>query len=127
VGQLLAAMLDVPVPTVGVILGQGASAAALPFATTDHLIMTDESWYSVISSEGAAAAIWRDASKAPEAAAALRLTAQALKEQGIIDHVVPRRPKGRALGDVLKPLILECFRQTGDSVGNPERRARMAL
>ena len=81
--------LQVKVPVISVIIGEGGSGGAVAFATADKLAMLEHSVYSVISPEGCASILWKDASKMREAAEALRLTAQNLTELGVADVVIP--------------------------------------
>jgi acetyl-CoA carboxylase carboxyl transferase subunit alpha len=87
------ALLEVPI--VIVIIGEGASGGALGIGLGDRIYMMENSWYSVISPEGCAAILWRDAAKAPEAAEALKLTAQDVQGLGLIDGIIPE-PEGGA-------------------------------
>jgi acetyl-CoA carboxylase carboxyl transferase alpha subunit len=82
------------VPTVTVIIGEGGSGGALALAVADRVLMLENSIYSVISAEGCAALVWRDAAEAPRAAAALRVGARDLFELGLIDSVIPEPGKG---------------------------------
>jgi len=84
-----------PVPIIVLILGEGASGGALAIALGDRILMLENAIYSVISPEGCASILWRDASKNREAAEALKLTAQDLFEFKIIDEIVPE-PVGGA-------------------------------
>jgi acetyl-CoA carboxylase carboxyl transferase subunit alpha len=81
-------------PTVSVIIGEGGSGGALALGVTDRVFMLENSVYSVISPEGCAALLWRDAAEAPRAAEALRMTAADLLQQGLIDAVIPEPPGG---------------------------------
>ncbi|HVH02637.1 MAG TPA: acetyl-CoA carboxylase carboxyl transferase subunit alpha, partial [Amaricoccus sp.] len=85
-------------PLVSVIIGEGGSGGAVAFATADRIAMLEHSIYSVISPEGCASILWKDAEKMKEAAEALRLTAQDLLALGVIDRVVPE-PRGGAQRD----------------------------
>ena len=87
--------LRVRVPVIAVIIGEGGSGGAVAFATGDRLAMLEHSIYSVISPEGCASILWKDAEKMREAAEALRLTAQDLKKLGIVDKVISE-PTGGA-------------------------------
>ena len=87
--------LSLGVPLVSVIIGEGGSGGAVAFASANRLIMLEHSIYSVISPEGCASILWKDASKMREAAEALRLTAQDLHQLGICDTVV-KEPIGGA-------------------------------
>ncbi len=90
--------LQVGVPVVSVIIGEGGSGGAVALATSDRLAMLEHSVYSVISPEGCASILWKDAGKMREAAEALRLTAQDLHKLGIADVVIPE-PVGGAQRD----------------------------
>jgi len=87
--------LQVGVPLISIITGEGGSGGAVAFATADKLLMLEHSVYSVISPEGCASILWKDAEKMREAAAALRLTAQDLEKLGVADMVLPE-PMGGA-------------------------------
>jgi acetyl-CoA carboxylase carboxyl transferase subunit alpha len=87
-------MFDLTVPIVVVIIGEGASGGALGVGIGDEVFMLEHSWYSVISPEGCAAILWRDAAKAPEAAEALKPTAEDLLGLGIIDKIIPEPARG---------------------------------
>ncbi len=90
--------LKIGVPLVSVIIGEGGSGGAVAFATANRVAMLEHSIYSVISPEGCATILWKDAEKMREAAEALRLTAQDLKKLGVCDHIIPE-PKGGAHRD----------------------------
>lgn len=90
--------LAVKVPLISVIIGEGGSGGAVAFATGDRLVMLEHSTYSVISPEGCATILWKNSEKMREAAEALRLTAQDLKNLGIADKVIPE-PVGGAQRD----------------------------
>jgi acetyl-CoA carboxylase carboxyl transferase subunit alpha len=90
--------LKLHAPLVSVIIGEGGSGGAVAFATANRVIMLEHAVYSVISPEGCASILWKNAEKMREAAAALRLTAQDLLKLGVIDHVVPE-PLGGAQRD----------------------------
>lgn len=87
--------LQVGVPIISVIIGEGGSGGAIAIATADRVYMLEHSIYSVISPEGCASILWRSADYAADAAAALRLTAQDLQELGVIDGIIPE-PVGGA-------------------------------
>ncbi|TMV03807.1 acetyl-CoA carboxylase carboxyltransferase subunit alpha [Ruegeria sediminis] len=87
--------LRIGVPLVSVIIGEGGSGGAVAFATANRVAMLEHSIYSVISPEGCASILWKDAEKMREAAEALRLTAQDLKKLGVIDRIIPE-PRGGA-------------------------------
>ena len=102
--------LDIRVPLVAAIIGEGGSGGAIALAAGNAVLMLEHAIYSVISPEGCASILWRDAAHAQDAAEALRLTAQDLLRLGVIDRIVPeplggahREPKAAiaALGDAL--------------------------
>ncbi len=78
-------------PVVVVVTGEGGSGGALAIAVGDRILMLENAVYSVISPEGCAGILWRDGAKAPEAAEALKITAQDLKRLGVIDEIVPEK------------------------------------
>ncbi len=84
-------MAGLRVPIVVVVLGEGGSGGALAIGIGDRVLMMENAIYSVISPEGCAAILWKDATKSDLAAAALRLTADDLMKFGIIDEIVPER------------------------------------
>ena len=86
--------LQVSVPLISVIIGEGGSGGAVALATADRLAMLEHSVYSVISPEGCASILWKDSGKMREAAEALRLTAQDLLQLGIADVVIPEAVGG---------------------------------
>jgi acetyl-CoA carboxylase carboxyl transferase subunit alpha len=90
--------LQLRAPMVSVIIGEGGSGGAVAFATANKVAMLEHAVYSVISPEGCASILWKDAEKMREAAEALRLTAQDLKKLGVIDRIIPE-PMGGAHRD----------------------------
>ena len=98
------ACLALGVPMVAAIVGEGGSGGAVALASAERVLMLEHAVYSVISPEGCASILWRTAEKAPEAAEAMRMTAQDLLGLGVIDRIVPepvggahRDPAGTAL------------------------------
>ncbi len=91
--------LQIGVPLVSVVIGEGGSGGAVAFATANRVAMLEHSIYSVISPEGCASILWKDAEKMREAAEALRLTAQDLYKLGVVDRIV-EEPLGGAHRDV---------------------------
>jgi acetyl-CoA carboxylase carboxyl transferase subunit alpha len=87
--------LSIGVPLVSLIIGEGGSGGAVAFATANRIAMLEHSIYSVISPEGCASILWKDAEKMREAAEALRLTAQDLQKLGVIDRII-KEPNGGA-------------------------------
>ena len=95
--------LSLGVPTIAVVIGEGGSGGAIAIATANRVLMLEHAIYSVISPEGAASILWRDAARAKDAAAAMKITAQDLKRLGIIDEIIAE-PKGgahRAAGEAI--------------------------
>lgn len=90
--------LEIGVPFVSVVVGEGGSGGAVALATADRILMLEHSVYSVISPEGCASILWKDSDKMREAAEALRLTAQDLLKLGVIDRIIPE-PRGGAQRD----------------------------
>jgi acetyl-CoA carboxylase carboxyl transferase subunit alpha len=88
-------MSRLPTPIVTIVIGEGGSGGALGIAVANRVYMLENAWYSVISPESCAAIIYRDSGKAPEAAAALRMTATDLLGMRLIDGIVPE-PEGGA-------------------------------
>ncbi|MDJ0386609.1 acetyl-CoA carboxylase carboxyltransferase subunit alpha [Roseomonas sp. E05] len=118
IARSIEACLDAPVPFVATIIGEGGSGGAIALAAADRVLMLEHSIYSVISPEGCASILWRDAAQASTAADALKLTAQDLSRLALIDAVVPEPLGGahrdagaavRAVGDkvweCLEPLL----------------------
>ena len=110
----LRAMSRLPVPIIVTITGEGGSGGALAIAVGDQINMLENSIYSVISPEGCASILWRDAAKAELAAEALRITAKDLREFGIVDEIVPE-PEGGAHSDheaaaqLLEPVLVRAL------------------
>jgi len=90
--------LQIGVPNVAAIIGEGGSGGAIAVATANRVIMLEHAIYSVISPEGAASILWRDAGKAQEAASNMKITAQDMQRLGVVDAVVPE-PAGGAHRD----------------------------
>jgi acetyl-CoA carboxylase carboxyl transferase subunit alpha len=103
-------MTNIAVPIIAVIIGEGGSGGALGIGIADKVCVLENAYYSVISPEGCAAILWKEGSKAPEAAEVLKLTAQDLLKVGIIDEIIPE-PLGGAhrdpkkMGEILKDSI----------------------
>jgi len=98
IARSIEAGLDAPVPFIATIIGEGGSGGAIALASADRVLMLEYSVYSVISPEGCASILWRDAAQAPTAAEALKLTADDLKRLNLVDAVVPE-PMGGAHRD----------------------------
>ena len=123
--------LQLTVPLISVIIGEGGSGGAVAFATANRLVMLEHSIYSVISPEGCASILWKDAEKMREAAEALRLTAQDLTTLGICDQIIAE-PKGgahrdpkstmQAVGQTLAKLLDELGKKKPDSLMKDRRQ-----
>jgi acetyl-CoA carboxylase carboxyl transferase subunit alpha len=118
------ACLQLGVPNVAVILGEGGSGGAIAIATANRVLMLEHAIYSVISPEGAASILWHDTSRAQDAATGMKITAHDMVRFGIIDAIVAE-PVGGAHRDPAAAIaatgdaIVEAFRQ----VGNMDREA----
>ena len=125
-------MARLTVPTVACVIGEGGSGGAIAIALADRVLMQENAIYSVISPEGCASILWRDAGQAKKAAAAFRPDALHCLELGVIDDVVPE-PKGGAqldhdaaaklLGEALRGALDELDGIPGDELRR-RRRAR---
>lgn len=123
--------LELSVPLVSVVIGEGGSGGAVAFATASRVAMLEHSIYSVISPEGCASILWKDAEKMREAAEALRLTAQDLEKLGVIDRIIPE-PIGGAqrhkpetinrVGGALADMLAEFDGMDGDAIRTERRR-----
>jgi acetyl-CoA carboxylase carboxyl transferase subunit alpha len=105
--------LQVRVPLISVVIGEGGSGGAIAIGTANTVLMLEHAIYSVISPEGCASILWRSGDLAKEAAEALKLTAQDLHRLGVIDEIVPE-PLGGAQRDK---------RKTIEAVGNAVEKA----
>jgi acetyl-CoA carboxylase carboxyl transferase subunit alpha len=98
IARSIEAGLDAPVPFIATIIGEGGSGGAIALAAADRVLMLEHAVYSVISPEGCASILWRDAAQAPTAAEALRMTAEDLRRLNLVDAVIPE-PLGGAHRD----------------------------
>ena len=98
IATTMTAMIRVDAPTIAVIVGEGGSGGALAFAVADRLLMQERAIYSVIAPEGAAAILYRDASRAPELANRLKITAREVRKLRISDGTIAE-PAGGAKSD----------------------------
>jgi acetyl-CoA carboxylase carboxyl transferase subunit alpha len=126
-----AAMARLTVPTVACVIGEGGSGGAIAIALADRVLMQENAIYSVISPEGCAAILWRDASEAQKAAAAFKPDAVHCLELGVIDAIVPEPDGGaHADHDAAAQLLGETLRETLDELaempGDELRRRRRA-
>ena len=107
-------MAKLRVPIINIVIGEGASGGALGIGVGDRTLCFENTWYSVISPEGCATILFRDASRAPEAADSMMVTAKDLKEMGIADTIMPEPIGGThqdydKSAETLKEAILESF------------------
>jgi acetyl-CoA carboxylase carboxyl transferase subunit alpha len=124
IAENILVMAQLQIPIVATVIGEGGSGGALALGVADRLLMLEHSTYSVVSPEGCAAILWRDASKAPEAALAMRITAQDVLSLGVADEVVPE-PPGGAHHDVeatVATVGAAIARQLAEVVGLPLER-----
>jgi acetyl-CoA carboxylase carboxyl transferase subunit alpha len=118
IARAIETCLDIKVPLVAAIIGEGGSGGAIALAASNTVLMLEHAIYSVISPEGCGSILWRDGAHVQEAAEALRLTAQDLLRLGVVDRIVPeplggaqRAPKqaveqlGEALDEAIRPLL----------------------
>lgn len=104
-------MAKLQVPVVATIIGEGGSGGALAIAIGDQILMLENAIYSVITPEGCAAILWKDTAFAPDAASGLRLTAQDLLREGLIDQVVPEPQGGAHLHPEKAAILLDAALQ----------------
>ena len=128
--------LSLGVPNVAVILGEGGSGGAIAIATANRVLMLEHAIYSVISPEGAASILWRDTTKAQEAATSMKITAQDMVQFGIIDSVIleptggaHRAPQAAiaAAGEAIANALSELKRLDRDTVRKQRRDKFLAM
>ncbi len=130
IARSTACCLQLGVPIISVIIGEGGSGGAVAIATANRVIMLEHSIYSVISPEGAASILWRDPAKAKDAATAMKITAQDLKAMGVNDEIIPE-PVGGAhrareqtmknVGAAIKAALLPLKHLTSDELRRHRR------
>jgi acetyl-CoA carboxylase carboxyl transferase subunit alpha len=124
IARNLYAMSRLAVPIISIVIGEGGSGGALALGVSDRILMLEHGVYSVISPEGCAAILWDDPAKVPDAAAALKMTAQDLVDLEIVDEVIPEPLGGahrepRAVTDrVAKALTNQLYQLTDLSVAD---------
>jgi acetyl-CoA carboxylase carboxyl transferase subunit alpha len=128
--------LAAPVPLVASIIGEGGSGGAIALAAGNVVLMLEHAIYSVISPEGSASILWRDAAQAPLAAEAMRITAQDLKRLGLIDEIVTeplggahREPAAAlvALGDAIERVLAPLAGMTPELLRAKRREKFLAM
>ncbi len=136
IARAIETCLDLRVPIIATVIGEGGSGGAIAIATADRVLMLEHAIYSVISPEGCAAILWRSADKAAEAAGALRLTAQDLHGFGLVDEVV-EEPVGGAhrapqttitrVGEAIARHLEELEAISGEELRAARRRRFLAM
>ncbi|MFO8127234.1 acetyl-CoA carboxylase carboxyltransferase subunit alpha [Yoonia sp.] len=128
--------LALKVPLISVVIGEGGSGGAVAFASANRVAMLDHSIYSVISPEGCASILWKDAEKMREAAEALRLTSKDLHELGVCDRIIPEPEGGahrdqdaaiKSVGSALVSMLNELCDLSGDKLRADRRDKYLAL
>ena len=128
--------LKIGVPLISVIIGEGGSGGAVAFATANKVAMLEHSIYSVISPEGCASILWKDSEKMREAAEALKLTAQDLKELGVCDIIIPEPIGGaqrfkneviQAVGVTINEMLLEFKGQDSNTLIRDRREKYLSV
>jgi acetyl-CoA carboxylase carboxyl transferase subunit alpha len=123
--------LDIRVPLVAAVIGEGGSGGAIALAAANHVVMLEYAVYSVISPEGCASILWRSADQAQAAAEALKLTAADLRDLGVIDAIVGEPVGGAhrgsqetiaALGDHIEKTLIDLTRLDGEALRAGRRR-----
>lgn len=94
-------MSDLKVPIIAIVIGEGSSGGALAIGVGDRVLMLENAVYSILSPEGYASILWKDSSRAEEAAEKMKLTAKDLLKLGVIDEVL-KEPNGNAKTDIIK-------------------------
>ncbi len=123
------ACLNLKVPMISIIIGEGGSGGAIAIAAANRVYMLEHSIYSVISPEGAASILWRDSTRAQEAATSMKITAEDLERLGIIDGVITE-PVGGAHRDpksafeATRTMLLEALAEFDDKSGDDIRKER---
>jgi len=130
------ACLNLTVPMISVIIGEGGSGGAIAIAAANRVYMLEHSIYSVISPEGAASILWRDATRAQEAATSMKITAQDLEQLGIIDGIIAEpvggAHRGRdtvfsATADTLETALQEFDGKSNDEILKQRREKFLAI
>jgi acetyl-CoA carboxylase carboxyl transferase subunit alpha len=136
IAKSIESCLRVQVPVVSVVIGEGGSGGAIGIAVADRVLMLEHAIYSVITPEGCASILWRSATHSQEAAAALKLTAQDLKQLGVIDGVIEEPVGGahrfpqdaiRAVGDAIGAALAPLGDLDGKTLRNRRREKFLAI
>ena len=108
IARNLLEMSDLKVPIIAVIIGEGGSGGALALALADKVWMLENTMYAILSPEGFASILWKDGSRAPEAAELMKLTAGELLQMGVIDRIIPEHGYfSSEIVDMLKAALIE--------------------
>ena len=110
IAESIAYMSRIKVPTIAIVTGEGSSGGALAIGVADRVWMLENAVYSILSPEGFATIMWKDAKRAQEAAEIMKLTAQELKKMGLIDQIIPEGK--RCMHEIRKQLSIELKRLT---------------
>ena len=130
------ACLQLGVPLISVIIGEGGSGGAVAFATANRVAMLEHSVYSVISPEGCASILWKDAEKMREAAQALRLTAEDLYKLGVCDRIIPEPMGGaqrdrtgtiKTVGRAIEQMLADLSEKDGETLRKERRQKFLDL
>ncbi len=136
IARAIEAGLRLTVPVVSVVIGEGGSGGAIAIAVANRVLMLEHAVYSVISPEGCASILWRDAAHATEAAEALKLTADDLLEHGVIDAIVPEPPGAAhrspekavaAVGKAVSENLAELCGEEGETLRRQRREKFLAM
>jgi acetyl-CoA carboxylase carboxyl transferase subunit alpha len=111
IAENMTELMAVKTPVISVVIGEGGSGGALALAVADEVWMVEDAYYSVISPEGAASILWKDAGLAREAAESLKLTAQDLYSFGVIEKIVPTTGENGVDMDALRTMLAQAFEQ----------------
>lgn len=123
--------LGLKVPIISIVIGEGGSGGAIAIAVGNRVYMLEHSIYSVISPEGAASILWRDSTRAKEAATNMKITAEDLKGLGVIDGIIPEPLGGAhrdaqsviaATGDIISNALSELSARTGEQLRSDRRQ-----
>lgn len=129
IASSLKVMSELTVPTLAIILGEGGSGGAIALALSDEVWMLENSIYAILSPEGFASILWKNADRAAEAAEIMKLTAPELKELEIVDRIIPETDGDKyyskeELLAILVPAIKESFQKLGQQSVTKRKEAR---
>ena len=136
IARTIETCLQLAVPVIGAIIGEGGSGGAVALAVADRVLMLEYAVYSVISPEGCAAILWRSGEQAPAAAEAMRLTAQDLRQLGVVDEIISepvggahRQPAAAiaAVGDALEAALVPLLAVDGVTLRHKRRQKFLAM